>query len=129
MEFYTQYGESAPKGSKQAFMKPSMTEPDNTMSIPEIIARFTRGQGIPVEQHPWTQGAAVEEGENTAEDFTLEQVLDMQPEPVADPAAAPAAAAADPAAAAPAAAPAPAPEPSAAPAPAPAASAAAPAGA
>lgn len=60
MEFPTKYTESVKKGTFESFTKPSMTEPDNSMSIPEIIARFTRGQGISVTQHPWEIGSAPE---------------------------------------------------------------------
>lgn len=60
MEFITKYSPSVLEGSKQAFTKPSLTEPDNAMSIPEIIARFTRGQGLQVPTHPWTSGTATE---------------------------------------------------------------------
>lgn len=119
MMFYTQFGENRPKGSKQAFTKPSLTEPDNTMSIPEIIARYTRGQGIAVNQHPWSVGAAAEEGEQTPpEDTTIEAVLGLEVKQPAEPA--------EPepsAAAAPAAAPAAPADPAAAPAPAPSAGA------
>ena len=41
--FPTKYTESVEIGTFETFTKPSMTEPDNAMSIPEIIARFTRG--------------------------------------------------------------------------------------
>lgn len=54
--FPTQFSESVRKGTKQTFSKPSMTEPDNSLTIPEIIARFTRGQGLQVQQHPWDSG-------------------------------------------------------------------------
>lgn len=108
--FYTQFGENRPTGSKQVFTQPSMTEPDNTMSIPEIIARYTRGQGLGVNQRVWQSGTATEEGESEVpQDGTLEQLLELptqpaepaKPEPsaVPAPAAAPAAPAAAPAAA------------------------------
>lgn len=55
-----------------------MTEPDNSMSIPEIIARYTRGQGIQVQQYPWQSGqAAPEEGEGQQMDGTAEALLEM----------------------------------------------------
>lgn len=113
MDFFTQYGENRPKGSKQRFVGPSMTEPDNTMSIPEIIARFTRGQGIQVTQYPWATGVAQEENE-VNKDGTLADVLGLQKNPSAEEPAkpepsAPAASAAAPAAAAEPSAPAPAP--------------------
>lgn len=71
------------------------------MSIPEIIARYTRGQGISVNQHPWSVGAAAEEGEQTPpEDTTIEAVLGLEVQQPADPAEPePSAAAAAPAAA------------------------------
>ncbi len=90
-------------GSFEAFTKPSMTEPDNTMSIPEIIARYTRGQGLGVNAFPWQPGVAPEDGEAAQNDGTLESVLGME-EPAdasADPAPSP-----EPQPAAPAAAPA-----------------------
>lgn len=110
-------------GSYEVFTKPSMTEPDNTMSIPEIIARYTRGQGLGVQALPWQAGIAPEEGEADLNDGSLESVLDIK-EPAVASAPAPSQ---EPLAPAPAAAPAA--DPSAAPAPAPAAQSAAPAGA
>lgn len=56
--FPTKYSESVEEGTFETFNKPSMTEPDNAMSIPEIIARFTRGYGVQVPQHPWSSGSA-----------------------------------------------------------------------
>ena len=38
--------------SREAFKLPSMTEPDNAMSIPEIIARYVRGHGLAVSVLP-----------------------------------------------------------------------------
>lgn len=58
--FPTKYSESVQIGTFETFKKPSMTEPDNAMSIPEIIARFTRGYGIQVPVHPWESGSAFE---------------------------------------------------------------------
>lgn len=58
MVFPTKYSESVQIGTFETFNKPSMTEPDNAMSIPEIIARFTRGYGIQVPVHPWEAGSA-----------------------------------------------------------------------
>lgn len=89
MVFPTKYSESVKIGTFETFKKPSMTEPDNAMSIPEIIARFTRGYGIPVEQHPWTQGAASEGGAavNDLENFFEQSVRqDPVPDPVPEPA-------------------------------------------
>lgn len=64
ISYPSQFPTSRPQPTLEAFPKPSLTEPDNSMSIPEIIARYTRGQGIPVPQHQWTLGAALEEGEH-----------------------------------------------------------------
>lgn len=90
MEFPTKYSESVQIGTYEVFTKPSMTEPDNALSIPEIIARFTRGYGIPVEQHPWTQGAASEGGEvlDDLQDFfgKPEPAPQPEPEPAPEPA-------------------------------------------
>lgn len=108
-------------GSYEVFTKPSMTEPDNTMSIPEIIARYTRGQGLGVQALPWQAGIAPEEGEAALNDGSLESVLEIK-EPEVAPAPSQ-----EPPAPAPAAAPAA--DPSASPAPASAAQPAAPAGA
>lgn len=88
MEFPTQYTESVRKGSKQVFSKPSMTEPDNAMSIPEIIARFTRGQGLQVQQYSWQSGSAYEDdgfnpGETDINEFMeLRQQHTPEPTPV-----------------------------------------------
>ena len=68
--FPTKYSESAKKGTFEYNNSPSMTEPDNAMSIPEIIARFTRGQGLAVQQHPWTSGSAPEGDEFINDDFS-----------------------------------------------------------
>lgn len=89
MNFRTQFSESVSKGSKEAFTKPSLTEPDNSMSIPEIIARYTRGQGIPVNQHQWTSGQAAPEAGDPMNDGFMDAVLGVQP---SSQAAAPAAA-------------------------------------
>lgn len=85
MQFNTQYGESRPKGSKETFTKPSQTEPDNSMSIPEIIARYTRGQGIAVKQYTPEYGhAAPEEFEGTPSDASFTAVLGIEePAPAA----------------------------------------------
>lgn len=97
MEFLTAYSESARKGSKQTIKGPSMTEPDNAMSIPEIIARFTRGVGIPVQQHAWTTSdGTAQDVEDFADlpggDIVSKEVEDPKPEPAPapDPAPAPA---------------------------------------
>lgn len=72
-----------------------MTEPDNAMSIPEIIARFTRGVGIPVQQHAWTTSDGTREDvEDFADlpggDIVSKEVEDPAPAPSPDPAPAPA---------------------------------------
>lgn len=68
--FPTKYSESAKLGTFEYNNSPSMTEPDNAMSIPEIIARFTRGQGLAVQQHPWTSGSAPEGDGYISDDFS-----------------------------------------------------------
>lgn len=83
MIFRTQFSDSVSKGSKEAFTKPSLTEPDNSMSIPEIIARYTRGQGIPVNQHQWTSGQAAPEAGDPMQDGSMDAVLGVQPSPQA----------------------------------------------
>lgn len=77
-----------------------MTEPENALSIPQIIARFTRGQGLQVQQYPMQSGVAPEFGE-PQNDMTLEDVLEFvqpagqpAPHPAAQPAAQPAVSAA-----------------------------------
>lgn len=65
--FITKYDDSVLQGTFEVFRKPSQTEPDNAMSIPEIIARFTRGYGIEVPQHDWTTGSAF--GDEDPEQF------------------------------------------------------------
>lgn len=82
--FKTPYPEKPSLGSFEAFIKPSMTEPDNTMSIPEIIARYTRGQGIVVNQNPWVAGVAPEDGVEQ-HDATMEQVLGLEVKAPAQP--------------------------------------------
>lgn len=125
MKFRTQFPDTPDYGSKEVFRQPSMTEPDNTMTIPEIIARYTRGQGLGVQARPWQQGVAQEDGEQVApQDATLESVLGIQERPAAAAPEPTPAAAAEPALQAPAPG-----APSAAPAPAPPAQPGAPAGA
>lgn len=86
MEFPTKYTESVQIGTFEAFKKPSMTEPDNAMSIPEIIARFTRGYGVEVPVHPWQAGSAFD-GEDP-EKF-LEEEFGQQEAPKETPIEAP----------------------------------------
>lgn len=81
--FPTKYDESVEKGTFEAFSKPSMTEPDNAMSIPEIIARFTRGYGVQVPQHPWSSGSAFEgDGDPNDLDAFMEVKMPAEPAPV-----------------------------------------------
>lgn len=95
--FITKYDDSVLEGSFETFTRPSMTEPDNAMSIPEIIARFTRGYGIEVQQHDWTTGSAF--GDEDPEQFWEEfkpaapaapaaPAGEQQQQPTADPASA-----------------------------------------
>lgn len=43
-----QFHSSTNTVTREKFLKPSLTEPDNAMSIPEIIARYVRGHGLAV---------------------------------------------------------------------------------
>lgn len=95
MYFNTQYSESARNGSKQTIKGPSMTEPDNAMSIPEIIARFTRGAGIQVQQHPWqvNDGSELDVADFAdmpGGDIVSKEVADPAPPPAFEPATPPA---------------------------------------
>lgn len=98
MEFITKYSESVKKGTMETIDGPSMTEPDNSMSIPEIIARFTRGQGIQVPVRPWESAAADEDGQ-PMQDVDLSDFMGVaepapaspDPAPSATPAVTPAA--------------------------------------
>lgn len=91
MEFLTPYSEKARKGSKQTIKGPSMTEPDNAMSIPEIIARFTRGLGIPVNQRSWQVNDGTQEDIEDFADMPGGDIVSKeQPEPALDPAPEPA---------------------------------------
>lgn len=47
--------------TRERFDKPSMTEPDNAMSIPEIISRYVRGHGIAVSVLPDSSDMAARE--------------------------------------------------------------------
>lgn len=50
--------------SRERFNEPSMTEPDNAMSIPEIISRYVRGHGLSVQVLPDSSDiSAREDGE------------------------------------------------------------------
>lgn len=57
MKFYTIYTKPIDEG--QTFEKPSVTVPDESMSIQEIIARFTRTGSIPVKAFPSDDGGNV----------------------------------------------------------------------
>lgn len=81
--FPTKYDESVEKGTFETFSRPSMTEPDNAMSIPEIIARFTRGYGVQVPQHPWTSGSAFD---GDGDPNNLDEFMEVQqPAPTEQP--------------------------------------------
>ena len=55
--------------TRERFLKPSLTEPDNAMSIPEIISRYMRGHGLAVPVLPDNSGmAAREDGETVVDD-------------------------------------------------------------
>lgn len=63
--FRKQYNSSSTKSysSGELFPAPSMTEPDNAMSIPEILARYSRGHGLAVQVLPASSDeAALEDG-------------------------------------------------------------------
>lgn len=49
MKFYTNYSTPLQLGEKNN--QPSMTVPDQSMTIPEIIARFVRTGSLPVSAH------------------------------------------------------------------------------
>lgn len=50
--------------TRERFLGPSMTEPDNAMSIPEIISRYVRGHGLAVQVLPDSSDiSAREDGE------------------------------------------------------------------
>lgn len=83
MEFITKYSESVREGTKEVNLSPSMTEPDNSMSIPEIIARFTRGQGLQVPVHKWVSGSASEDGTSVS-DAELDTFLEIPKDPEFD---------------------------------------------
>lgn len=80
IQFRHQYDERLLKGTFEAFTKPSMTEPDNSLSIPEIIAKFTRGIPAEVRQYQWTDGVSVPEEGYIPDDGTLESVLEIHQE-------------------------------------------------
>lgn len=56
-----QFHSSTNSKGRESFSKPSMTEPDNAMSIPEIISRYVRGHGLAVPVLPGTDGQAARE--------------------------------------------------------------------
>lgn len=84
MVFPTKYSESVQFGTFETFNKPSMTEPDNAMSIPEIIAKFTRGYGIQVPVHSWQSGSAFE-GEDPEKFLEEEFGPKPAPKPASEP--------------------------------------------
>lgn len=59
--FNTQFHHKYNKVSRERFTLPSMTEPDNAMSIPEIISRYLRGHGLAVQVLPETSDQAARE--------------------------------------------------------------------
>lgn len=87
MKFKTQFQETPDAGTKQVFTLPSMTEPDNALSIPEIIAKYTRGIQ-PVKVYNGLSGVAApeEEEDRVPDDAALEQILELQaPKPAPEP--------------------------------------------
>lgn len=56
-----QFHSSTNTASREVFKSPSMTEPDNAMSIPEIIARYMRGHGLAVQVLPDSADQAARE--------------------------------------------------------------------
>lgn len=85
--FRVQYPIEPDLGSFETISGPDMCEPDNSLSIPEIIARYTRGQGLGVEAKPWQVGSADEDGYNPmdVEGFDSDLIPPDEPAP-ADPA-------------------------------------------
>lgn len=75
--FRTPYSESVLEGTSEHFYGASMTEPDNSMTIPQIIAKYTRGQGIPVRQNPWTVGEATEDGHQVGDGTDPEDFMNF----------------------------------------------------
>lgn len=67
-----QFHSSSNKTSREAFKLPSMTEPDNAMSIPEIIARYMRGHGLAVQVLPESSDqSAREDGQDFVDDVDM----------------------------------------------------------
>ena len=56
-----QFHSSTNTASREVFKSPSVTEPDNAMSIPEIIARYMRGHGLAVQVLPDSADQAARE--------------------------------------------------------------------
>lgn len=87
--FRVQFPVEKSNGSYEVISGPDMCEPDNAMSIPEIIAKYTRGAGLQVEAHPWTTGVASEDGytmsdgeDSFYQDFiTPDEASTVAPEP------------------------------------------------
>lgn len=69
MKFYTQF-DPKPR-EEELFTLPSVTVPDESMTIPEIIARFVRSGTVPVSVH-------TDIGDNEAFDPDFDP-LDFQP--------------------------------------------------
>lgn len=88
--FRVQFPLEVSYGSYETILGPDMVEPDNSMSIPEIIAKYTRGQGIQVQQHPWVSGSAPEDGYSVndvdEDSFLLDPVLQNPAPEISDPA-------------------------------------------
>lgn len=66
--FRIQFHYKRQKSSGERFFEASMTEPDNAMSIPEIIARFMRGHGLAVSVLPDVSEVASSEDGDTFQD-------------------------------------------------------------
>lgn len=72
MKFYTQFDPKPQEG--ESFIKPSVTVPDESMTIPEIIAKFVRFGTAPVALH-------ADEGDNEAFEPDFDP-LDFQPKEI-----------------------------------------------
>lgn len=90
--FRKQFHFDPKKVVSERFSLPSMTEPDNAMSIPEIISRYMRGHGIQVAVLPDISDAVASEDDYIVKDdpdmFDPFGTLPADPEP-ADSKAAP----------------------------------------
>lgn len=87
--FRVQFPLEKSNGSYEAILGPDMVEPDNSMSIPEIIAKYTRGQGLQVQQYPWTSGSASEDDydlqDSDEEQFLKDPIYQVSVEPEKEP--------------------------------------------